>query len=430
MISPYNLPSSPSQRKLPSPEEGLRLLSLELPTLTSGPGVLAQLESPTGSYFQSDSNDLYAYDSVDNNGFTTNGNHYKLADWYSFLFQQLIPSVFAVFINLLDACTFGTVFLPDFVGNTAGLIVKLFIISTVVAQLLITAYSSFNSGLGTSMAENIPFIHTMAKDIHNLLIEDPLIHSKLLPTILVTVALSTIFNGIVICSYVIMGMISGFGVFLIATAFEISTGQSPSIQSVTHLSSERVLQLLCVLAVEALLRVISVAVRDSEMVISMVMLAVDCYAVFSQLPTMASLAIFTVILVPLRGAGKVSRYLITFLTFGLFFFGAEILNLTPKLIAGVIMVHLGIDLLIGTLLNQKLDLAIAEGRLKIVIVALQGHLFFGNIQTVVEKIQGYLPSGTTPMSSSRKNSYEECCVVYAGLTELLQRTFELEALRE
>ena len=99
-----------------------------------------------------------------------------------------------------EACTFGTVFLPDFVGNTAGLIVKLFIISTVVAQLLITAYSSFNSGLGTSMAENIPFIHTMAKDIHNLLIEDPLIHSKLLPTILVTVALSTIFNGIVICS--------------------------------------------------------------------------------------------------------------------------------------------------------------------------------------------------------------------------------------
>ena len=100
----------------------------------------------------------------------------------------------------LEACTFGTVFLPDFVGNTAGLIVKLFIISTVVAQLLITAYSSFNSGLGTSMAENIPFIHTMAKDIHNLLIEDPLLHSKLLPTILITVALSTIFNGIVICS--------------------------------------------------------------------------------------------------------------------------------------------------------------------------------------------------------------------------------------
>lgn len=42
--------------------------------------------------------------------------------------------------------------------------------------------------------------------------------------------------------------------------------------------------------------------------------------------------------------------------------------------------------------RQKLDLAIEEGRLKILIVALQGHLFFGNIQSVVEKIQRYLPS--------------------------------------
>ena len=34
--------------------------------------------------------------------FTSNASHNKLAEWYSFLFQQLIPSVFAVFINLLD----------------------------------------------------------------------------------------------------------------------------------------------------------------------------------------------------------------------------------------------------------------------------------------------------------------------------------------
>ena len=38
--------------------------------------------------------------------------------------------------------------------------------------------------------------------------------------------------------------------------------------------TNRVLQMLCVLAVEVLLRVISFAVRDSEMIISMVMLAV------------------------------------------------------------------------------------------------------------------------------------------------------------
>ena len=41
---------------------------------------------------------------------------------------------------------------------------------------------------------------------------------------------------------------------------------------------------------------------------------------------------YSVFFYELRGAGKVSRYLITLLTFGLFFYGAEILNLTPKLI--------------------------------------------------------------------------------------------------
>lgn len=41
-----------------------------------------------------------------------------------------------------------------------------------------------------------------------------------------------------------------------------------------HVLQIRVLQMLCVLAVEVLLRVISFAVRDSEMIISMVMLAV------------------------------------------------------------------------------------------------------------------------------------------------------------
>jgi hypothetical protein len=92
------------------------------------------------------------------------------------------------------------VFFPEFVGNTAGLIVKLFIISTVVAQMYLTFFSSFESGLGTSMAENIPFIHTMANEINRQLLGDPRIHAKLLPTILFTVAASTVINGLVICS--------------------------------------------------------------------------------------------------------------------------------------------------------------------------------------------------------------------------------------
>jgi len=529
--------------------------------------------------------------------------------------------------------------------------VKLFIVSTVVSQLFITSMSSFESGLGTSMAENIPFIHTMANDIRRQLLDDPLLNLKLLPTILVTVALSTVFNGAVFCAvglfqlgnilhyfprYVIMGMISGFGVFLVATAFEISTGDAPSLKSVVNLSFERILQLFCVVAIEVLLRVISSYVRDGELLVSVVMLLVpvffymalmlsggtilearalgwlfprtesigwletwtyfdvfhvDFLAVFAQLPTIASLAIFTVILVPvripslslhtgeevnfdqelivqglgnicagclgtphnylsysnsvffheLRGTGRASRHVVTLLTFGMFFYGAEILNLTPRLIAGVIMIHLGIDLLLGTLIKgskqlnnleylcmllvglvvslfgfvqgigmgvllacvtfviesgrqtnirsvftgdfarsdtewsvqqrQKLDLAISEGRLKILIVALQGHLFFGNIQTVVDRIQSYLPASDTlksktkrrftylvldcsflagadinaisslsKLSSSLKRRTgisihgrqlnEECITVFAGLSDSLQTLFQLEIERE
>jgi MFS superfamily sulfate permease-like transporter len=39
--------------------------------------------------------------------------------------------------------------------------------------------------------------------------------------------------------------------------------------------------------------------------------------------------------------------------------------------------------------------------MKILIVALQGHLFFGNIQTVVERIRSYLPLE----SRRRKNQF-------------------------
>jgi len=99
--------------------------------------------------------------------------------------------------------------------------------------------SSFESGLGTSMAENIPFIHTLCEGISYQLRNDPLGSHKLLPTALVAVAFSTVLNGFMFIivgyfklgnmlhffpRYVIIGMTLGFGVFLATTAFEISSG--------------------------------------------------------------------------------------------------------------------------------------------------------------------------------------------------------------
>lgn len=87
------------------------------------------------------------------------------------------------------------------------------------------------------MAENIPFVHTLALGIMNSF---PLTapHDHLFPTVLAAVCLSTIINGLLffIVGYlklgntlhffprhVILGMTAGFGVFLLLTAFEIST---------------------------------------------------------------------------------------------------------------------------------------------------------------------------------------------------------------
>ena len=79
---------------------------------------------------------------------------------------QAIAVVFAVFINLLDAVTFGTCFFPLVFGATSSLAIDTFLFSTVAVQVVLIIMSSFECGMGTSMAENIPFIHTMAMGVY------------------------------------------------------------------------------------------------------------------------------------------------------------------------------------------------------------------------------------------------------------------------
>lgn len=167
--------------------------------------------------------------------------------------QQIIPVVFAVFINLLDAVTFGTCFFPTALGKTSSLAIDLFLFSTLVVQLVLAWMSSFQCGLGTSMAENIPFIHTMAlgvyesmKSSHSMDEVSPssptspsltLPHlTQIMPTILITICLSTILNGLAFYlvgyfkfgyilhffpRHVILGMTFGFGIFLLLTGFQV-----------------------------------------------------------------------------------------------------------------------------------------------------------------------------------------------------------------
>lgn len=104
---------------------------------------------------------------------------------------QLIPIVFAVFINFLDACTFGSVFFPSKLGgDISGLAIELFLLSTVIVQLVLIRMSSLSCGLGKSMAVNIPFVHSMATGIFDSLEHTHTVH-QMLPPVLVT----TIING-------------------------------------------------------------------------------------------------------------------------------------------------------------------------------------------------------------------------------------------
>ena len=485
---------------------------------------------------------------------------------------QLIPIIFAVFINLLDACTFGSVFFPSkFGSDISGLAIELFLLSTVIVQLVLIRMSSFSCGLGTSMAENIPFVQSMASGIFETLEHTHTLH-QMLPTVLITVCLSTIINGFMfyIVGYfkmgnvlhffprhVIMGMTAGFGVFLISTAVESSTGIVMAEQTLDSflqsLSPSRCCQLLIVVTFESALRLVEYF-KFNELVVPCMMFLlpiafyivlvisgttfrqargsdwlfpetasanwwdtwnlfdfsmVEWNAVAAQWTTMSSLAFFTLILVPIRipslsiitedevnfdeelkaqgianilsglsgavhnylsysnsifffyvgGRGKESQMAVTLLTLILFFIGPQIINYVPRLIAGVIMLHLGVDLIVGALLSSRKALdnleyssvlfiatvvsflgfvpgicmgvvsacvtfvvqssrqssiraifsgdtarsntswssrqrdKLEEGLLlgsRVVVVQLQGHLFFGNVQQVVSGIENAL----------------------------------------
>lgn len=152
---------------------------------------------------------------------------------------QIVPILFSVFINLLDACTFGSIFFPSKLGhNATAVAIELFLISTVVVQIVLIFMSSFDCGLGTSMAENIPFIQSISL---NVMISCGDAKEKVFPTILATIILSTLLNGVLFYlvgslkmghvlhffpRHVIYGMTAGVGIFMIRTSFEITTAVS------------------------------------------------------------------------------------------------------------------------------------------------------------------------------------------------------------
>ena len=155
--------------------------------------------------------------------------------------SQVIPVFYATFLNLLQVVAFGAIFFPSQIGNTAGMMTQLLIVSNVISQLSFTFMSRFDTAISAVMADNIPFLRIVALGIYSSLQNDPEIEEKILPTTLSAMSISVILNGslfilvgklqggIILDSfprYVILGMIFGFGVFIASNVISLSTDLS------------------------------------------------------------------------------------------------------------------------------------------------------------------------------------------------------------
>lgn len=437
--------------------------------------------------------------------------------------RGIIPVSFALFINVLDACTFGSIFFPSKFGvDVAAIAIEMFLLSTVVVQIVLIRYSSFNSGLGTAQAENIPFVHTMAMGVYNSL-EATHTVAEMMPTVVVTVCVSTILNGLLFYvvgyfrlgnilhffpRHVIMGMTAGFGIFLLQCGIESATGVIMANQTFSTLiealaPARRKWQLLVVFLFEILLRIVEY-LKFNELVVPclMFMLPIAFYiilpftgsttnevreagwlfpetasvqwwetwslfkfglvewpVVLEQWMTMASLAVFTLILVPIRipslsiitgdevnfdeefkaqglanivagmvgavhnylsysnsvfyfvvgGKGKFSQGMVAALTMLLFFVGPRIICFVPRCIAGVIMLHLGVDLVLGSLVTSRSILDSLEYTSVLVIAAVVS--FMGFVPGVITGVAS--ACATYIIQSSQQSSIRS---IFSGQT--------------
>lgn len=147
----------------------------------------------------------------------------------------------AVMYDLMFCVPFGESFFPaDWddmpVPRTLG--IQMFLLTTALCQFVLVLYSDFDGAVGYMMIENVPYMLKMCNSIiHELGSQNPAV----LPTILVTYALSSVVSGAIFyalghwklgnCVYLIpkqvtMGATGGISAFIVQTGVEISTGRS------------------------------------------------------------------------------------------------------------------------------------------------------------------------------------------------------------
>lgn len=180
-----------------------------------------------------------------NGGRHTDGGGYTSASYWkrrAHEMAQAVPCILiATLLNLMICVPFGLSFFPvewQEMPVPRALGIQMFLLTTAICQFVFVAKSSFDCTVGMMMVENVPFMHTLSMSIiHELGASS----AKVMPTIMVTYALSSVVVGVLFFllgyfklgniiymfpKHIIVGAIGGIGAFVLQNGVENATGQA------------------------------------------------------------------------------------------------------------------------------------------------------------------------------------------------------------
>uniref|UniRef100_K3XAZ1 STAS domain-containing protein n=1 Tax=Globisporangium ultimum (strain ATCC 200006 / CBS 805.95 / DAOM BR144) TaxID=431595 RepID=K3XAZ1_GLOUD len=156
--------------------------------------------------------------------------------------MQAVPCILiATLLNLMICVPFGLSFFPvewQEMPVPRALGIQMFLLTTAICQFVFVAKSSFDCTVGMMMVENVPFMHTLSMSIIRELGASS---ASVMPTIMVTYALSSVVVGILFFvlgyfklgniiymfpKHIIVGAIGGIGAFVLQNGVENATGQA------------------------------------------------------------------------------------------------------------------------------------------------------------------------------------------------------------
>ncbi|EGO53027.1 hypothetical protein NEUTE1DRAFT_73236 [Neurospora tetrasperma FGSC 2508] len=159
---------------------------------------------------------------------------------------QCLPAVIVgLLLNILDALSYGMILFPlanPIFSSLGSAGISIFYISTIISQLTFSLGSVFKGGVGSELIEVVPFFHSMAGTITEIVGEDD--PEAVIATTITSYALSSMLTGTVfylmgkfkfgylvgfIPRHILIGCIGGVGWFLIATGFEVTARMDGSL---------------------------------------------------------------------------------------------------------------------------------------------------------------------------------------------------------